>query len=63
MSNVRQTHGTSPTLVARAKMYYPIAWHGMALNLPRSTTYHMMYSVPNGGILETFHVSMIYDSW
>ena len=34
---------------------YPMAWHGVALDLPLMTVYLMKYGVPDYGDLKTFH--------
>ena len=48
-----------------AEPIYPMAWHGMALNLPLITAYHMNYGmkyrVPDCGILKTFPFKMEYE--
>ena len=46
---------TSATLKKKAGPRYPMAWQGMALNLPLMTAYLMKDSIPDRGIPIGFH--------
>lgn len=48
--------------IAFDNITYPMAWHGTALNLS-TIAYLVEYSVPDHGILTTFHIGLKYEIW
>lgn len=45
------------------RLFYPMACHGMALDITLITTYRIKYSVPNCGVLKTCRIWIEYESW